>query len=159
MKKTDKVAGASASWHARSAVARIREGWTVEESKAGMRDLPTVIPADDGDPGLPPTIVATEYFRGPEIKTPCPSCGLQGLFVTKTGHLVCGVVGCKNPSPEDYATAAAKRADAAEKAQRGTHLSLSLLRCIFSHPGITDAEKAETARRLLGELLPPPTAA
>lgn len=32
-----------------------------------------------------------------EIKTRCPSCRSQSLFVGKGGHLTCSVIGCKEP--------------------------------------------------------------
>jgi hypothetical protein len=34
------------------------------------------------------------------ITTPCPTCGSQSLFVSTAGHLVCSVIGCKQPGVE-----------------------------------------------------------
>jgi hypothetical protein len=34
------------------------------------------------------------------IQNRCPACGSQSLFIGAGGWLTCGVIGCRNPSPE-----------------------------------------------------------
>ena len=34
------------------------------------------------------------------ITTPCPSCGSRTLFIGAGGHLICSLLGCKDPSME-----------------------------------------------------------
>ncbi len=35
-----------------------------------------------------------------KIRTPCPACGANTLFIGSGGHLTCSVIGCKEPGVE-----------------------------------------------------------
>ncbi len=120
-----------------------------------MRTKAQATPQADGhSDAIDQAVGETQIFGGPEINTPCPACGLPGLFVGKDGNILCGVAGCKSTSLAATIEQICDRALDAEKKASQNQLTLKLLRLLFTHPSVPDSERVAAARGLLMELSP-----
>lgn len=117
-------------------------GDAVSEHSSSRRDV-----AFAGTP-LDPTLTGGAASPPPapgepeRIKTRCPACGCQTLFIGSGGHLTCSLIGCLSPSVADTVARLQRKAELYDAIQNVVHGDAA------ARPGAVPARVEEPYMRL-----------